>query len=294
MVMFGDLYQLPPVVTDGQLQRYFDHNFGGHYFFNAHSIKNCNLQIYELEKIFRQKDPEFKRILDCIRQGLINENDLAILNGRSNIIKPDSGYVTLAGTNSTVSEINHRRLDQLSGEEKNYEAEVWGNLNESHFPTEKRLKLKLGAQVMLLKNDTEKPRRWVNGTLGVVTKLSSDVVKVSIDGVEHTIAQTAWEKMQYEYDSQTRELKKRVVSSFKQLPLRLAWAITIHKSQGQTYRTVAIDLSGGAFAHGQTYVALSRCVSIDGLYLDAPIKLGDIIVDPNIVSFMKQANTAIH
>lgn len=141
---------------------------------------------------------------------------------------------------------------------------------------------------MMLKNDTEKPRRWVNGTLGVVTKLNQDIVRVNIDGVEHTIAPASWDKIQYEYDPDERKLDKKVISSFKQLPIRLAWAITIHKSQGQTYQSVAVDLSDGAFAHGQTYVALSRCVSLEGLYLDSPVKRYDVIVDPDIVDFMKK------
>lgn len=289
MVMFGDLYQLPPVVTDGELDRYFKHNFGGYYFFNAPAIQKTDLNIYELSTIFRQKDAEFKEVLNAIRHGKFKSSQLDTLNGRTSLEKPDSGFITLAGHNSTVSAINHKRLTQLPGEEKIYEAEIWGNITESSFPTEKKLKLKVGAQVMMLKNDTNKPRRWVNGTLGVITNLNNEVVKVNIDGVEHTVTPAAWDKIQYDYNPDERELTKKVVSSFKQLPLRLAWAITIHKSQGQTYQSVAIDLSDGAFAHGQTYVALSRCVSLEGLYLDSPIRREDVIVDPDIVNFMKKA-----
>ena len=289
MVMFGDLYQLPPVVTDGELDRYFKHNFGGYYFFNAKSVEESGLNIYELSYIFRQKDPEFKDILNSIRHGSIKETQLSELNKRTKTMKPDTGFITLAGHNATVSAINHKKLSELDGKEKTYEAEIWGSITESSFPTEKKLKLKVGAQVMLLKNDTEKPRRWVNGTLGIVTKLNNEIVKVSIDGVEHTILPATWDKIQYAYNAEERELTKNTVSSFKQLPVRLAWAITIHKSQGQTYQSVAIDLSDGAFAHGQTYVALSRCVSLEGLYLDSPLKRSDIIVDPDIVSFMKKA-----
>lgn len=289
MIMFGDLYQLPPVVTDGQLDRYFKHNFGGYYFFNAPAIKKANFHIYELSNIFRQKDAEFKDVLNAIRHGSFKESQLEVLNSRYNAIKPDTGFITLAGHNSTVSAINHKKLAELPGEEKVYEAQIWGNITESSFPTEKKLRLKVGAQIMMLKNDTEKPRRWVNGTLGIVTKLNDDLVRVNIDGVEHTVNPASWDKIQYDYDPDERRLDKKVISSFKQLPIRLAWAITIHKSQGQTYQSVAVDLSDGAFAHGQTYVALSRCVSLDGLYLDSPIRHNDVIVDPDIVHFMKKA-----
>jgi ATP-dependent DNA helicase PIF1 len=290
MVMFGDLYQLPPVVTDGELDRYFKHNFGGYYFFNAPSIKSSNLTTYELSNIFRQKDPKFREILNSIRNGKISDDLLEALNARASVQKPDDGIVTLAGRNATVSGINHVRLARLPGDARLYEAEIHGDIKDSSFPTEKQLRLKVGAQVMMLRNDSEKPRRWVNGTLGVVKELTDHAVRVDIDGVVHTIAPASWEQVRYGYDPEKRELTKTVVSSFKQLPIRLAWAVTIHKSQGQTYQTVAIDLSDGAFAHGQTYVALSRCVSLDGLYLDAPIRRDDLIVDPDVIEFMLGAS----
>lgn len=289
MIMFGDLYQLPPVVTDGQLHRYFNHNYGGIYFFNAPSIEKTDLQIYELGNIFRQKDPEFREVLNAIRNGDGSPEVLSKLNIRANIQIPETGFVTLAGTNNTVSRINHKKLAALDGVEKEYRAEVWGDIKEQSFPTEKKLKLKVGAQVMMLKNDEEKPHRWVNGTLGVVTRLGAESVRVNIDGVEHTVNQATWKKYRYAYDHEERELTKQVVSEFTQLPVRLAWAITIHKSQGQTYQSVAVDMSDGAFAHGQTYVALSRCKSIEGLYLTTTIRREDVIVDQEIVDFMKRA-----
>ncbi len=289
MIMFGDLYQLPPVVTDGQLHRYFNHTYGGIYFFNAPSVERANLQIYELSNIFRQKDPEFRGILNSIRNGDGSPDVLAKLNVRTNVQIPETGFVTLAGTNITVSRINHKKLDALDGVEKTYEAKVTGDIKESAFPTERKLRLKVGAQIMMLKNDTEKPRRWVNGTLGVVVRLGTDSIRVNIDGVEHTVNSETWQKIRYEYDHEERELKKIPVSEFTQLPVRLAWAITIHKSQGQTYESVAVDMSDGAFAHGQTYVALSRCKSMEGLYLTTAIRREDIIVDDEIVEFMKKA-----
>lgn len=289
VIMFGDLYQLPPVVTDGQLHRYFNHTYGGIYFFNAPCIEKINLKIYELNKIFRQKDPEFREVLNAIRNGDGSHEVLDKLNIRTTTQIPESGFVTLAGTNSTVSRINHKKLAELEGQEKTYVAEIWGDIKEQSFPTEKNLILKPGAQIMMLKNDTEKPRRWVNGTLGVVTKLGEGYVRVSIDGVEHTVNRETWKKIRYEYDPEERSLKKNVVSEFTQFPMRLAWAITIHKSQGQTYGSVAVDMSDGAFAHGQTYVALSRCKSIEGLYLTTAIRKEDVIVDPEVIDFMKRA-----
>lgn len=287
VLMFGDLYQLPPVVTDGQLRRYFDHNYGGIYFFNAPVYKKTELKIFELNHIFRQKDEEFKKLLNAVRNGQHSEAVLAKLNERKIVELPQSGYVTLAGHNATVSRINHQKLEQLPDEEKTYTAEITGDLKESSFPTEKYLKLKVGAQVMLLKNDRQKPARWVNGTLGIVTKLSEDTIRVNIDGVEHSVSKETWNAIRYNYDHEERKLDKEIVSSFTQFPLRLAWAITIHKSQGQTYQSVAIDLSDGAFAHGQTYVALSRSVSLEGLYLTSPIRPEDIIIDQEIIEFMK-------
>ncbi len=289
MVMFGDLYQLPPVVTDGELDRYFKHTYGGYYFFNAPSIGKSELKIYELNNIFRQKDQGFREILNAIRNGNVSEEQLATLNTRVYAEKPNSGFIVLAGHNAAVSEINHERLAELPDGARTYEAEITGDIKESAFPTERQLTLKVGAQIMMLKNDTEKPRRWVNGTIGVVSELRDDLVRVNVDGVVHTVQPASWEQYRYAYDHEKRELTKEVVSSFKQLPVRLAWAITVHKSQGQTYQSVAVDLSDGAFAHGQTYVALSRCVSMEGLYLDSPIRRDDVIVDPDVVQFMRNA-----
>ncbi len=285
MVMFGDLYQLPPVVSDSELRNYFYHEYGGIYFFNAHVFKDTKLKIVELGYIFRQKDERFKNLLNAIRNGQHDYDTLEELNERVTKDLPDSGFITLAGNNATVSRINHTKLQSLTGEEKVYSASVMGEMKESNFPTEKGLKLKVGAQVMLLKNDTERPRRWVNGTLGIVTKLNENDVKVNIDGVEYTVEKESWESIKYTFDSNEKKLQKQVTSAFTQLPLRLAWAITIHKSQGQTYKSVVIDLNN-AFAHGQTYVALSRCTSLSGLYLTNPIRDKDIIIDRAVVEFM--------
>jgi ATP-dependent DNA helicase PIF1 len=287
LVMFGDLYQLPPIVEDGQLGRFFDHNFGGVYFFNAPIFKELEYRILELNQVFRQSEQKFIDILNAIRTGTHTQETLNILNERTKVFLPKSGFIILAGHNATVSSINNKKLGEIKGEEKVYIAEITGEMNEKSFPTDKELRLKVGAQVMLLKNDRQKPPRWVNGTLGIVTKLTDDIIRVSINGVEHTISQESWDSVRYFYDHETRKIKKEVVSSFRQFPLKLAWAITIHKSQGQTYKCVAIDISNRAFATGQTYVALSRCESLDGLYLLSPIKQEDIMIDPEVREFLK-------
>jgi ATP-dependent exoDNAse (exonuclease V) alpha subunit len=286
IIMFGDLYQLPPVVTDGELQRFFDHNYGGIYFFNAPALQELKYEKYELSKIYRQKDKNFIELLNQIRLGKVSEQTLEEINKRVTEPPEEGGYITLAGHNDTVTQINHSELSKLEGREMTYQATITGDLNEKSYPTEKLLRLKVGAQVMLLKNDKQKPSRWVNGTLGIVTQLTEDVIRVNINGVEHTVPKETWESVRYYYNPEERKLEKEVVNTFTQFPLRLAWAITIHKSQGQTYQTVAIDVSQRAFAHGQMYVALSRCQTLEGIYLKSPIKREDVIVDPKVIEFM--------
>lgn len=289
MVMFGDLYQLPPVVSDKGLHEYFADNHGGYHFFHAHVWRNADLKIRELQVIHRQKNDEiFKTILNAIRIGEVDEALLIELNKRARLSIPADGVITLATTNGTVNEINHKRLEILSGEAKTYQASIYGDLEHSAFPTEEFLKLKVGAQVMLLKND--KLKRWVNGTLGKIESLSDDEIKVNIDGFAYSVPPETWNKIRYDYDPVEHKVKEHVVSSFTQFPLRLAWAITVHKSQGQTYGAVVVDMGGGAFAEGQTYVALSRCTSLDGLYLRRGILREDILVDAAVKEFMKKAH----
>lgn len=287
IVTFGDLYQLPPVVDDKELHKYFVDNHGGFYFFNAHCWLGATLDIYELKKVFRQSDEKFIYILDAIRKGKANDNILNKLNTRYLEEIPDDGVITLATTNSSVNSINHRKLDQLDGKEYQYKADIIGSIAESAFPTEEILKFKKGAQVMFLKNDKQK--RWVNGTIGLIDSLSKNTIKVNVDGYVYTVNRETWNKIRYTYDQEERKVKEEVVSSFVQYPLRLAWAVTIHKSQGQTYSSIVVDMGGGAFAHGQTYVGLSRCKSLDGLFLKRPIEIGDVSVDPSVVEFMQKA-----
>ncbi|MEQ1561648.1 MAG: AAA family ATPase [Nitrospira sp.] len=291
MVMFGDLYQLPPVVADEALHEYFTHNHGGPYFFNADVWQKTKLRTFELSHIFRQQDDnQFKNILNAVRKNQIEDDLLFTLNERSTYPVPTEGVVTLATRNAVVDEINNKRLSELKTPLYTYTAEISGQLERSSYPTEEFLKLKKGAQVMLLKNDPEK--RWVNGTVGTVESLTENEIKVRINGeIVYSISQATWSKIRYFYNSETRKIEEEIVSSFTQYPLRLAWAFTIHKSQGKTYNSVVVNMEGGAFAHGQTYVALSRCTSLSGLYLTQPIERDDIVLDPIVVTFMDQINT---
>lgn len=287
MLMFGDLYQLQPVVEDNELHKYFADNHGSFYFFNAHVWREASLKIYELSTILRQKDDVFQKLLNAIRTGKVSHSTLSTLNKRTEETPPPEGVITLASTNAAVTALNHKKLAALSGAVRQYIAIVVGNLERSAFPTEEILTLKKGAQVMMLRNDPGK--RWVNGTLGSIESLAPEAIKVNIDGYIYSIAPHTWNKIRYHYDRETKRVEEEITSSFTQYPLRLAWAITIHKSQGQTYEAVDIDMSSRAFAHGQTYVALSRCRSLEHLYLKHPVAMEDIIVDPVVTEFMAKA-----
>lgn len=287
VIMFGDVYQLPPVVEEG-LSQYFEHVHGGHFFFNALVWEEAEFKIYELSQVFRQKDPVFKNVLNAVRDGTVIDEQIEQLNVRHGVRIPDEGTITLATTNSLVTNINQRKLDQLDGKACEYKAAITGEMKRSTFPTEEVIQLKVGAQVVLLQNDKDK--RWVNGTVATVSKLKKEEkeegITVSVNGIDYDLDKVTWEEIRYEYDHMEGKVKEDVVSSFTQYPIRLAWAMTIHKSQGQTYESVALDLSAATFAAGQLYVALSRCTSLEGLYLKMPVKRGHIIVDPKVRAFM--------
>lgn len=288
VIMFGDVYQLPPVVEEN-LAPYFEAVHGGHFFFNALVWKQAEFKIYELTQVFRQKDPIFKDILNAVRDGTIVDSQISQLNGRHGVAVPAEGVITLAPTNSLVTNINQRRLDQLPGKARQYQAIITGEMKRSAFPTEENLQLKEGAQIVLLKND--KDGRWVNGTVGKAEKLFDDHIDVNIGGLVYTLDKETWEEVVYTYDQDTQKVEAKTTSSFTQYPCRLAWALTIHKSQGQTYESVALDLTTATFAAGQMYVALSRCTSLEGLYLKMPAKREHIIVDAKVTAFMMRRET---
>jgi len=288
MIFFGDLYQLPPVVVGKDLNDYFEENFGGFYFFNAKVFKESSFEYIELQIIFRQKDEDFKQILNSIREDKVTPNDLNILNTRfrpNHTLTSKDVCLTLTTTNKIAEDINQERMNSLISKEFLYTAEITGKFDKSSYPTEQRLILKEGAQIMMLKNDSKK--RWVNGTIGIIKKLSDEVV-VEIDGTSYTIEKATWEVVEYQYNKEEKKIEAVITGSFTQFPVKLAWAITIHKSQGQTFDNVIINLGNGAFAHGQTYVALSRCTSLEGIILKTQIRPRDIILDSKVANFIKE------
>ncbi|CAN5223676.1 hypothetical protein BH11ACT3_BH11ACT3_04680 [soil metagenome] len=291
VVLFGDPYQLAPVPGDPEERAYFADRYASMWFFDAQVWKEADLTIYELGTIHRQHELEFKQLLTAVRHGGVTAEMAARLNSVGARPSPDDGIITLATTNSTVTRINRDALQRLPGRARMAMAEVSGEFGGRSFPADERLELKVGAQVMFLRNDTGGDGRWVNGTIGEVIKIA-DTVTVEVDGERHEVTPSTWERYRYSYSSISKTLKKDVVAEFVQFPLRLAWAVTIHKSQGKSYDRAIVDLGPRSFAPGQTYVALSRITALEGLYLTRPLRPSDIIVDEAVTRFMSRA-TAI-
>ena len=272
IIFVGDMFQLPPVVKQGaehDLMRdlYRTEDF---FFYKADVIKRMRMVKIEFQKVYRQEDQDFLRILENVRLNKMTPEDMMHLNERvCQPTKEDGTVITLASLNRTADDINQKRLAEIEAEEYTYEGTVTGKFEEKRFPVDKTLKLKVGAQVMFTRNDPHK--RWVNGTIGTVSKLTKDEIKVTTDGETYVVPNCSWESFSYEYDKEERKMKKELLGTFTQYPLRLAWAITVHKSQGMTFEKLYLDLSRGMFAAGQLYVALSRVRSLGGLYLSRPI-----------------------
>ena len=294
MVFIGDLYQLPPVVTS-QEKTLFAAPYETPYFFSARVLADGSypLEFVELEKIYRQTDPDFIALLNAVRNRTATEDDLARLNKRCNpgFVPPaDEFYVTLTSTNDQAFRRNRDKLLTLAGETFGYDGFVEGDFDKSSLPTDERLELKIGAQVMLLTNDV--PGRWVNGTIGRVIDVlrdpgRDDVIEIELgDGAVVDIVPHAWEIFKFAYDSDDDKIVSEPVGAFTQYPLKLAWAVTIHKSQGKTFDNVIVDVGRGTFAHGQVYVALSRCTSFSGLVLKTPIRTSHIRMDWRVVHFL--------
>ena len=286
IILFGDLLQLPPVVSDLDKEVIEKFYPKGEFFFNSKIFPSAKFLIKELSKIFRQTDKKFIDLLNKIRIAKISNSELEVFNKKivENQNAIDDGTIILSPRNFKVDSINNARLDALSGELYEFKASVSGSYKENEYPVSKILKLKVGAQVMITKNDTSFPRRWVNGTLGIIECLEGEKIKIKVNGRVYYLGPTEWKK--YDYRLNGRKIDPISVGIFKQYPLKLAWAATIHKCQGQTFDKVAIDLDEGAFAHGQTYVALSRAKSMEGVYLFKKINQNDIIFDKKVYSFL--------
>jgi hypothetical protein len=273
------------VPGDGDERAYFTDHYRSMWFFDAKVWQEADLVIYELGTIHRQHELEFKQLLNAVRYGMVTAEMAGRLNSVGARPAPDDGAITLATTNATVNRINAAALARLPGRALTAVADVNGDFGGRAFPADEKLELKLGAQVMFLRNDAGGEGRWVNGTIGEVVKIS-DTVIVEIDGEDHEVQPATWERYRYSYSPVTKQLTKDVVAEFTQFPLRLAWAVTIHKSQGKSYDRAIVDLGQRSFAPGQTYVALSRITELDGLYLSRPLRPSDIIVDENVRRFM--------
>ena len=302
MIFFGDLYQLPPVMT--RLDRdIFKDVYASPYFFDARSFKQLDFQIIELKKIYRQKDEAFIRLLNNVRDKSISVTDLDILNRRLNPrFNPGDKdfYVYLTTTNALADQINQERAKELPGESFHLEGELSNGFDVRSLPTQQRLELKTGAQVMLLNNDPG--GKWVNGTIGKIFSSSKDheatargslrggTIRVALaSGLVVEVAPFTWEVFRFFYNKDTEQIDSESAGSFRQYPLKLAWAITIHKSQGKTFSKVVLDIGNGTFAPGQMYVALSRCTDLEGLVLKKPIFQRHILLDDQVVRFMTQA-----
>ncbi len=288
LVLFGDPYQLAPVPGDGDERAYFADRYTSMWFFDARVWDETDLRIYELGTIHRQHELEFKQLLTAVRHGTVTAEMAERLNSVGARPAPVDGAITLATTNATVQRINATALAQLPGRAQTAVAEVTGDFGGRAYPADERLELKIGAQVMFLRNDTGGDARWVNGTIGEVVRIA-DTVTVEVDGEDHEVLPSTWERYKYSYSPFTKTLTKDVVAEFTQFPLRLAWAVTIHKSQGKSYDRAIVDLGQRSFAPGQTYVALSRITALDGLYLTRPLRPSDVIVDDNVRRFMSRA-----
>ncbi len=288
MIMFGDPYQLSPVVSGQAEKAYFLDHYRSSWFFDAKVWLNTEMTPFELDTIHRQADGEFRAVLNALREGRMDPEMGRMLNERGMREPEDPELITLTTTNASVTRINSIALERLEGKAKIAHADIEGDFGStSAYPADEQLVLKPGARVMFLRNDTAGPDgpRFVNGTIGTVTKIT-DTVGVDIDGEGVLVEPVTWEKIRYEYSPATKTISHDVVAEFTQFPLRLAWAVTIHKAQGKTLDAAVIDLGQRAFAPGQTYVAFSRLTSLDGLYLKRPLSPSDIIVDQDVLRFM--------
>jgi ATP-dependent DNA helicase PIF1 len=287
LTLFGDLHQLPPVVQEQEVAEHLVDTYGSPFFFSVTALQEGDgTRLLELSQVFRQSEGPLLTVLNRIRDGDVTEEDLRALNQRVHVIRTLSEgdpYVILTPTNAAAMRINHAYLNALKAELFSYDAATTGEFNQNAAPTETRLTLKVGAKVILLRNDADK--RWVNGTVARISRLTTKQIWIELNGKEHEVEPVSWENRRYAYDTGEQKIVETVAGTFKQFPLRLAWAMTIHKSQGLTLDQVYIDLTGGTFAHGQAYVALSRCRTLEGIALKRALTPRDILFDRTAMGY---------
>jgi ATP-dependent DNA helicase PIF1 len=295
MIFVGDLYQLPPVVGPDEKDIFRSH-YATPYFFSAKAMEHTSLEVIELEKIYRQKDKKFIKLLNKIRNNSVEEQDIITLNQRYNACRADLSVpaskalvINLTTTNQKADEINADHLSSLSGKEFCSHAVIRGDFGRDSYPTATELHYKVGAQIMLLNNDSMK--RWVNGSIGIIESSGHDdegekFLSVRLQDQDSLVSVKPFTWDVYRFFVQNERIVSEPAGSFTQYPFRLAWAITIHKSQGKTFDHVIIDLGRGTFASGQTYVALSRCTSFEGIQLKSIVKKHHVRSDPRIWKFM--------
>ena len=289
MLFIGDLYQLPPVVRDEYvLKQYYDSPF----FFDSYALKELPLITLELTTVYRQKDEKFLEILNEIRDGAVGDIDFDTLNERylPDFEPKDEPYVYLTSHNRMADEINQKKLAALPGKSRFYDAEIIGNLNENQFPNDEILELKIGAQIMFIRNDASGEKRYFNGKLAEIVEVDDKEISVIIDGEDeiYKLKKETWEQKRYSL-GEDKSIQEEVLGSFKQYPIRLAWAVTIHKSQGLTFDRLIID-AGKSFASGQVYVALSRCRTLEGIVLKSKITPEVIFSDRRVSKFQDETN----
>ncbi len=292
MVFIGDLFQLPPIVASEEEKRIFQMAYGSPYFFSSNALHDFGLEMLELRKVYRQENRHFLRLLDAVRVNQADWEDLEDLNVRHLPNFDLQGhYITLSPRNATVDRINVREIANILEPDITFSAKITGQFDPRLYPTQQELKLKVGAQVMFIKNDPD--GQFVNGTIGKIVELDEDLIKIESDesGSSKLIeaGRMDWEIIKYKPNqSKPDEIESDVVGTFNQYPLKLAWAVTVHKSQGKTFDKVIIDMGKGAFETGQTYVALSRCRTLEGIILKQKLQPRDIMVDERIVEFYEQ------
>jgi hypothetical protein len=293
ILLVGDVFQLEPVVK-GDEREILNRFYPTPYFFSARVFNQIDLVSIELQKVYRQTDATFVGVLDHIRNNTVGATDLQLLNTRYGTQIEESEadmYITLATRRDNVDHINDKKLAELPGEPVTFSGEITGDFPESSLPTSQELVLKPGAQIIFIKNDFD--RRWVNGTIGIISgfdPFEETLYVITDDGKECDVKRESWRNIRYKYNEEKKQIEEEELGTFTQYPIRLAWAITIHKSQGLTFSRVVIDFTGGVFAGGQAYVALSRCTSLEGIQLKKPVSRADVFVRPEIIGFAERFN----